>query len=124
MRLLSVTVLGTALVAAGLLAPAAGQATTSGKDGLTVRPGTVRAGQKVELSVPGCGPGRHRASSDAFDERALLDGTGGTAEIKDGARPDTYRVSVDCGGRTVTGKVRVAGRLAWPALLPDLRNSR
>ncbi|QKG22720.1 hypothetical protein [Actinomadura verrucosospora] len=124
MRLLSVTVLGTALVAAGLLAPAAGEATTSQQDGLTVRPGTVRAGQKVELSVPGCGPGRHRASSDAFDGRALLDDSDGTATIKDGVRPDTYRVSVDCGRRKVTGKVRVAGRLGWPALLPDLRNGR
>ncbi|MWA02029.1 hypothetical protein F8568_016945 [Actinomadura sp. LD22] len=122
MRLLSVTVLGSALVAAGLLAPAAGEATTSGHDGLTVRPGTTRAGDKIELSVSGCGPGRHWASSDVFDGRAQLDGQDGTAVLKDDAKPGTYTVRVRCGSRTASGKVRVAGRPAWPTLLPGSRD--
>ncbi|MBD2898626.1 hypothetical protein amrb99_75980 [Actinomadura sp. RB99] len=122
LRLLSVTMLGSALIAAGLLAPATGEATTSGQDGLTVRPGVTRAGEKVALSVPKCGPGRHWASSDVFDGRARLDGRDGTAVLKADARPGTYTVRVHCGSHSASGKVRVAGRLAWPTLLPGSRD--
>ncbi|MFB4298143.1 hypothetical protein [Actinomadura sp. NTSP31] len=125
MRPLSVTVWGTALVAAGLLAPATGQASTSGQDGLTVRPGVARTGEKVALSVPGCGPGRHWASSEAFGGRVRLDGTDGTdgtATIRDGVRPGAYEVVAHCRHRTVKGKVRVGGRPTWPALLPGTRD--
>lgn len=122
MRLLSVTVVGSALVAVGLLAPATGEATATEHGAVAVRPGVARSDQKVSLSVPGCGAGRHRVSSDAFDGRARLDGTSGTATIKDDAKPGTYRVVVHCGGRTETGRVRVAGRLAWPTLLPGSRD--
>jgi hypothetical protein len=120
LRPLSVTVLGAALVAAGLLAPATGEAATE-HDGVAVDPGVVRAGEKAALTVRGCGAGRHWASSDAFAERARLDGARGSAVIKGEARPGTYTVAVRCGARKATGKVRVAGRLTWPAFLPGTR---
>lgn len=121
MRPLSVTLLGTALVAAGLLAPATGRAATE-HDGVAVDPGMARAGEKVALSAHGCGGGRHWASSEAFGERVRLDGSDGSAVVKDDARPGTYTVVVHCGARNATGKVRVAGRLAWPAFLPGSRD--
>ncbi|MDL4821229.1 hypothetical protein [Actinomadura opuntiae] len=124
MRLLSVTVLGSALVAAGLLAPATGQATTkaTGRGGVAIEPGVARAGDTVSVSAPGCGGGRHRASSEAFGRQVRLDGSRGTAVIDDDAKPGTYLVRVRCGSRTASGTVRVAGRLAWPALLPGARD--
>ncbi|GAA4314285.1 hypothetical protein ACFQY7_35075 [Actinomadura luteofluorescens] len=111
MRLLSVTVLGTALVAAGMLAPATGQA--SGDGPVSVEPRAARPGERVRLSVPGCA-GRVAAGSEAFTGRAV----GGAAVVRRDAAPGTYPVAVRCGSRKVTGEVRVAGRGAWPALVP------
>lgn len=121
MRPLTVTVLGSVLVGAGLLAPATGRAATD-HDGVAVDPGVVRAGEKAALSVRGCGAGRHRASSEAFAERSYLNGPDGRVAIKDDARPGVYTVTVRCGPRTATGKVRVGGRLTWPAFLPGTRD--
>ncbi|GAA2147189.1 hypothetical protein [Actinomadura napierensis] len=121
MRPLSVTMLGTALVAAGLLAPATGEAATR-HGGVAVDPGTARAGEKVYLSVSGCNAGRHWASSEAFGGRSRLDGRNGSAVVRNDAKPGVYRVVVHCGQRTATGKIRVAGRLAWPPFLPGTRD--
>lgn len=113
MRLLSVTVLGTALVAAGMLAPATGQATAGGDSPVSVEPRAVRPGERVRLSVPGCAD-RVAAGSEAFAGRAV----DGAAAVRRDATPGTYPVAVRCGSRKVTGEVRVAGRVAWPDLVP------
>ncbi|MEU5993550.1 hypothetical protein ABZ806_31655 [Spirillospora sp. NPDC047418] len=114
MRLVTVTVLGTALVAAGMLAPATGEATATGRHGVVLEPGMVRPGERVRVEVPGCA-GRVRVVSEAFTGRAV----GGTATVKQDVAPSTYAVVAHCGSRKVTGEVRVAGRLAWPDLLPS-----
>ncbi|NDU77299.1 hypothetical protein GWI34_32465 [Actinomadura sp. DSM 109109] len=113
MRLVSVTVLGTALVAAGMLAPATGQATAGGDGGVSVEPRAARPGERVRLSVPGCA-GRVDASSGAFAGRAV----DGAAVVRRDAAPSTYPVVAHCGSRRVTGEVQVAGRVAWPDLVP------
>ena len=116
MRLVTVTVLGSALVAAGMLAPATGEA-PPGRDGVAVKPGMVRPGEHVRVEVPGCA-GRARVVSEAFTGRAV----DGTATVKQDVAPSTYAVVAHCGSRKVTGEVRVAGRGAWPDLLPISRN--
>ncbi|WP_067466763.1 hypothetical protein [Actinomadura macra] len=118
MRLLSVTVLGTALVTAGLAAPAAGQATATGRGKITVEPGAARPGQRVELTVPGC-PHPREAVSAAFTKRVPLDGDGrGTATVRREAKPDMYTIQARCGARKVTSRFKVSNGLAWPAILP------
>lgn len=118
MRLVTVTFLGTALIAAGMLAPATGGAT--GQDGVSVEPARARPGERVRVSVPGC-EGRERvATSEAFTGHAV----GGAATVKRDATPSTYPVVVHCGSRRVTGEVQVAGRVAWPDLLPTHRYDR
>ncbi|WP_141580406.1 hypothetical protein [Actinomadura sp. WMMA1423] len=119
MRLLSVTVLGTALVAAGMLAPATGQATATGNGPVSVEPRAVRPGERVRLTMPGCA-GSVAASSEAFDGRAV----DGAAVVKRDAPPSTYPVVAHCGSRKVTGEVRVAGRVAWPDLAPSPRAAK
>ncbi|TDD70378.1 hypothetical protein [Actinomadura rubrisoli] len=127
MRLLSVTALGTALVAAGLVAPAAGEAageaTRFGRGGMAVQPGAARPGQRVEVSVPGCSDG-HRVSSKAFTKDLTLDGKAGrgTATVKRDAKAGKYTIVAHCGARKVSGEFRVSGGLAWPAILPTTGN--
>lgn len=111
MRLVSVTVLGTALVAAGMLAPGAGEAT--GQDAVLVEPDVARPGQRVEISVPRCADRRRQVTSEAFARAA-----DGTAIVRREAEPGTYTVVARCEGRAVTGQFAVAGRLSWPTLLP------
>ncbi|WP_176406032.1 hypothetical protein [Actinomadura sp. BRA 177] len=108
---MSVTVLGTALVAAGLLAPATGEATATGHDAVRVEPEVAMPGQRVEVLVDGC-TGGVRATSDAFAE--------GTTVHRD-VKPGDYTVVARCAGRTVRGQVTVAGRMSWPTLLPTNR---
>ncbi|MCP9952877.1 hypothetical protein [Actinomadura madurae] len=117
MRLVSVTVLGTALIAAGMLAPATGEATD--QDGVAVKPGMVRPGEQVRLSVPGC-VGDVAARSEAFAGRTV----NGIAIVRRDATPSTYPVEARCGARRVTGEVQVAGRVAWPDLLPPRPDDR
>ncbi|MFA1542308.1 hypothetical protein [Actinomadura monticuli] len=113
MRIVTVSLLGTTLIAAGMLAPATGQATSTGHGGIAVEPGTVRPGERVRVSVPGCAGAR--VASEVFAGRAV----DGTATVKPDATPSTYAVVAHCGSRKLTGEVRVAGRLAWPDLLPS-----
>ncbi|WP_433474806.1 hypothetical protein ACQPZP_39905 [Spirillospora sp. CA-142024] len=117
MRLVSVTVLGTALIAAGMLTPATGEATD--QDEVAVKPGMARPGEQVRLSVPGCA-GDVAARSEAFAGRTV----DGTATVRRDATPSTYPVEARCGSRKVTGEVRVAGRVAWPDILPTDRGGR
>jgi hypothetical protein len=121
LRLLSVTVLGTALVTAGLAAPAAGQATGRGRGGISVEPGAARPGSRVELTVPGC-PRPRQASSPAFTRQVALRGKSdrgeGVATVRRDAKPGPYTITARCGSRTVTGRFKVSNGLAWPAILP------
>ncbi|WP_067489012.1 hypothetical protein [Actinomadura hibisca] len=128
MRLLSITALGAALVTAGLVAPAAGEATASASKHVTVAPKVAQPGQRVELRVPGCAVGaqRHWASSPAFAGNVTLGGMAdfgtGVATLKKDVRPGSYTVTAHCGPRTVTGKVKVSTRRSWPTLLPTPLN--
>ncbi|MFV2177713.1 hypothetical protein ACFHW2_14925 [Actinomadura sp. LOL_016] len=115
MRVLSVTVLGAALIAAGLAVPAAGEATTGGHGGVTVEPGMARPGDEVTVSVPECAAGT--VSSPAF-ERVRLDDGAGSVIVRKGTESGTHRVRVRCEGRTYSGAFRVTSRLTWPPLLP------
>ncbi|MEU8340398.1 hypothetical protein SAMN05443665_1002305 [Actinomadura meyerae] len=112
MRLVTVSVLGTALVAAGMLAPATGEAT--GHGGVVVEPGMVRPGERVRVSAPECAGGAARIESEVFTGRAVR----GAATVKADAVPGEYAVAARCGARKVTGEVRVAGRVGWPEILP------
>ncbi|MGP4024554.1 hypothetical protein [Actinomadura sp. 3N407] len=112
MRLVSLAVLGSALVVAGVLAPGSDEAT--GQDGVVVEPDVVRPGQRVEISVPGCVSGGRGVTSEAFARRAK----DGAATVKREVEPGAYTVVAWCGGQQVTGQLEVAGRLSWPALLP------
>lgn len=116
MRVLSVTVLGGALIAAGLAVPAAGEATTGERGGVTVDPGMARPGDEVTVSVPGCAAGT--VSSPAFARVRLHEGVG-TAVVRAGTESGTHDVRVRCGGRTYGGDFRVTSRLTWPPLLPS-----
>lgn len=116
MRLLSVTVLGTALVAAGMLAPATGRA--SGDGAVSVRPDTARPGERVRVSTAGCGSAP--AGSEVFAGRSVR----GVARLRPDAVPGTYRVVARCGPRVATGRVRVAGRVGWPDPPPTGRVER
>jgi hypothetical protein len=118
LRLVSVAVLGTALVSAGLLAPATGAATATGRDGVEVEPGTARPGEQVRVEVPACA-GEARVVSEAFTGRAV----DGAATVKPDAAPGTYAVVAHCGSRKATGAVRIPGRLVWPAILPGDRDA-
>ncbi|WP_131737429.1 hypothetical protein [Actinomadura roseirufa] len=115
--------MGVVLVAAGLVAPAAGQATALGDGKVVVRPGLARPGQRAELTVHGCPDGQRgrSATSPAFAGRVSLDGTGdraaGTAGVRRDARDGTYPIRVRCGLRTLHGQFRVTTRPAWPVVL-------
>ncbi|QFG23809.1 hypothetical protein [Actinomadura sp. WMMB 499] len=113
--MLSVTVLGGVLIAAGLAVPAAGEATTGARGGVTVDPGMARPGDEVKVSVPGCSAGT--VSSPAF-ERVRLDEGAGSAIVRTGTESGTHTVRVRCGDRAFSGEFRVTSRLTWPPLLP------
>ncbi|HEY8479424.1 MAG TPA: hypothetical protein VIL71_06285 [Spirillospora sp.] len=119
MRPLSVAVWGTVVVAAGMAVPT-GHTATSGRDGVTVRPGPVRPGQRVEVSVPACAAGRSSATSPAFTGPVRLERGRGAATVGADVASGTYPVVVRCGGRDVSGQVRVSGGFAWRAVLPTV----
>ncbi|MBW8485072.1 hypothetical protein [Actinomadura parmotrematis] len=121
MRLLSITAIGVAIVAAGMAAPANGEATAKGR--VEAGPGLARPGERISLTAPACPDGarRHLASSAAFVADAQLStGTGagrGTAVLRSDARPGTYKITARCGTRATTGTVKVTNRRTWPAVL-------
>ena len=125
MRLLSLSALGPALIAAGLVAPAVGEATAGGANGVKVAPNVARPGQDVELSVPDCSSGRtrHWATSRAFTKDVTLGGKAdnghATATVKRGLASGTYDVVAHCDGRKVTGRLRVSTKPNLPDLLPS-----
>ncbi|MEU5876796.1 hypothetical protein [Spirillospora sp. NPDC047279] len=124
MRLLSISALGAALVAAGLLAPAAGEATAGGSNGVDADPNLARPGQRVELSVPGCAPGRgrHWVTSRAFVKDIALaaeaDNGHGFATVRRGVADGTYDIVAHCDGRKVYGHLQVSAKRSWPTVLP------
>ncbi|GAA2456618.1 hypothetical protein GCM10010191_90050 [Actinomadura vinacea] len=121
MRLLSITVVGAAVVAAGLAAPVSSEA---GADGTAVRvePQVARPGTRVKVVVPGCTGGRRAAESAAFAESARLKGRSGRVDLKHGIGAGTYPVTAHCGGRTYAGRLTVSTERSWPSLLPGALN--
>ncbi|TYK47093.1 hypothetical protein [Actinomadura decatromicini] len=117
MRLVSVTVLGSALVAAGMLAPGTGEATATHHDEVRVRPDVARPGERVEVSSPRCADRTREVTSEAFARPVVR----GTATVREDTEPGAYTVTARCGRLSVKGQLRVAGRLVWPTLLSTAR---
>ncbi|WP_433329565.1 hypothetical protein [Spirillospora sp. CA-294931] len=127
MRVLGITVLGTALIAGGLVAPAAGRATAGGGK-ISFNPRVAQPGQSVEIAVAGCSVGRerHTASSKAFTGQVTLGGKAaagyGTAHIRPGLRDGSYNVVAHCGSRKATGRLKISSQRSWSELLPTRLN--
>lgn len=117
MRLVSVTVLGSALVAAGMMAPGTGEATATRHEEVRVKPDVALPGERVEVSVPRCLHRRHEVTSEAFDGPT----ENGTATVRQKTEPGTYTVTAHCGRGFAKGRFRVGGRLVWPTLLTTSR---
>jgi hypothetical protein len=100
-----------AVTAAGVSAsPAAAQT-------ILVTPSSPHPGQKIHISVPGCGvgPTAHTAMSEAFTRDVTLYGKADTGDadpmIKKELKPGTYPITAFCGGTlTVHGQVVVTGK--------------
>jgi len=128
LRLLSISALGAALVAGALVAPATGEATSSGSNGIKVSPKTAHPGQRVEVTVRGCsvGPARHWVQSTAFTKEVTLAGKGyngqGSAMIKKNIGSGTYDIVAHCGAKQVTGRVKISSRRSLPFPLPNALN--
>ncbi|GAA2606337.1 hypothetical protein SMC26_32060 [Actinomadura fulvescens] len=125
MRLLSLSALGTALIAAGLVVPAVGEATAGGANGVKVSPNVARPGQQVDLTVPDCSVGRtrHWATSKAFAQDVTLGGKAdnghATATVKRDLASGTYDIVAHCDGRKVSGLLKVSTKPSLPPLLPS-----
>ncbi|GAA4076351.1 hypothetical protein [Actinomadura miaoliensis] len=131
MRLRGIAVVGTALVAAGLVCPVSGQATAIGARPVLVSPNTPRPGERIDVTVPGCeaaGSGRRWARSAAFTGTVTLTGDDdlgvGTAVVRRDARPGVYDVTARCGDRTIVGGLKVSTKRPWPGLLPTPLNAQ
>ncbi|GGQ32945.1 hypothetical protein BKA00_004911 [Actinomadura coerulea] len=123
MRLLSIAVLGTTLVTAGLAAPTTGEALATGTGdqhgGVTFTPGTVHPGDRVELTVRGCPDApRPRVSSAAFARRVTLHSGHGAATVGEAADPGSYKVVAHCGSHLRSGTLVVSAMRPWPSILP------
>ncbi|TDB91777.1 hypothetical protein E1264_00365 [Actinomadura sp. KC216] len=110
MRLVSVIVLGTGLIAAGMLAPGTGDATDDGA--VLVDPDVAHPGQRVDVSVPQCVSHGQQVMSEAFTRPAK----NGTATIGRDIKPGTYTVVASCGGHRLMGEIAVSRRRPWPTL--------
>ncbi|GLW65879.1 hypothetical protein Arub01_41230 [Actinomadura rubrobrunea] len=129
MRLRGFAVVGTALIAAGLVCPVSGQITAIGARPVLVSPSTPRPGQRVDIAVPGCTAAERRwARSAAFTGTVALGGEDdlgvGTAVIRRDARPGLYDVTARCGGRTIVGGFKVSTKRPWTDLLPTPLNAQ
>ncbi|MEV4251876.1 hypothetical protein AB0J52_01765 [Spirillospora sp. NPDC049652] len=124
MRLLSTAVVGAAIVGAGLLAPVSGEATAASRD-VIFSPSVARPGQHVRIDVLKCpvGKKRHWVTSKAFTKKATVYGKGkdGQAKVvvKRSVKSGAYKVTVHCGNRVLTAKLRVSNK-AWPGVIPSL----
>ncbi|MDL4777640.1 hypothetical protein [Actinomadura xylanilytica] len=123
MRLLSAAVLGGALIAVGLAAPATGEATATRGNRIAVEPDVARPGQRIELEVRGCAAGtqRHWAGSPAFTGDATLGGRNDqgrtVARLRRDIKPGTHTVVAHCGQQTFTGHFKVSNKISWPVRL-------
>jgi len=120
LRLLTVTAVGVALVAAGLATPASGEDGAGG--GVRVEPEGARPGTRVKVVSPGCGSGRQVADSPAFAEPSRPFTRSGRARLKRGIGTGTYPVVVRCGDRAYSGRLTVSTERSWPSLLPGALN--
>ncbi|MFI0352456.1 hypothetical protein [Actinomadura sp. 9N407] len=118
MRLLSFTVVGVAVIAAGFAAPASGDEGAVG-DGMSVSPQVAHPGERVRLRAPGC---KGSAESTAFAVGVRLKDGAGTAKLERSIGAGTYTVVADCGTRQVSGRLSVSTERSWPSLLPGALN--
>ena len=108
----------TTFAAVVLAATAAGvSASPAAAQTIPVTPSSPHPGQKVHISVPGCGvgPTAHTAMSEAFTRDVTLYGKADTGDadpmIKKELKPGTYPITAFCGGTlTVHGQVVVTGK--------------
>jgi hypothetical protein len=121
LRLLSVTVVGAVLMAAGLVSPASGEEDGAG-DGVRVEPQVARPGGRVKVVSPKCAGGRHTAESTAFSESVRLAKRTGRVHLKRAIGAGTYPVTVRCGDRVHSGRLTVSTERSWPSLLPGALN--
>lgn len=80
---------------------------------IVVTPGSVHPGDRVHISVPGCGvgPTQHVAVSTAFTANVTLYGKADTGDadpaLRQDLKPGTYPITAYCGARSVQGLISV-----------------
>lgn len=99
------------IVSAAALAFVAGGA--AGAATIDVTPSSSHPGEKVHISVPGCGvgPSSHVAVSPAFAGNVALFGKADTGDadpvIRQELKPGVYPITAYCGTSTVRGQISV-----------------
>lgn len=99
------------IVSAAALAFAAGGA--AGAATIDVTPSSSHPGERVHISVPGCGvgPTSHVAISPAFTGNVALFGKADTGDadptIRQELKPGVYPITAYCGTNTVQGQISV-----------------
>lgn len=99
------------IVPAAVLAFLAGGA--AGAATIDVTPGSARPGERVHISVPGCGvgPDSHVAVSPAFTGNVMLFGKADTGNadpaLRQELKPGVYPITAYCGDTTVRGQISV-----------------
>jgi hypothetical protein len=102
------------VISAAVMAGTACGVLPAAAETIVVTPTAPRPGQKVHISVPGCGTGStpHTAVSAAFTRDVTLHGKADTGDadptIKQGLKPGTYPITAHCGtNHTVVGQIAV-----------------
>jgi hypothetical protein len=103
------------VISAAVMAGTACGVLPAAAETIVVTPSAPRPGQKVHISVPGCGTGAtpHTAVSAAFTGNVTLYGKADTGDadptIKQVLKPGTYPITAHCGANhTVVGQVAIA----------------
>lgn len=103
------------VISAAVMAGTAYGVLPAAAETIVVTPSAPRPGQKVHISVPGCGTGStpHTAVSAAFTGNVTLHGKADTGDadptIKQELKPGTYPITAHCGtNHTVIGQVAIA----------------
>lgn len=101
----------------GIIVPAAALALLAGGAAgaatIDVTPGSAHPGERVHISVPGCGvgPDAHVAISPAFTGNVTLFGKADTGDadptIRQELKPGVYPITAYCGDNTVRGQISV-----------------
>jgi hypothetical protein len=121
------TVRGVSAVAVALAFMTSGSAAA---ETITVTPSSSHPGDRVHISVPGCGTGptAHVAISRAFTGNVTLFGKADTGDadptIRQELKPGVYPITAYCGSSTVQGQISITagdrstgGSGLWPLLV-------